>query len=149
MNRETASTTIVTVDDGTGPVKALKDSLGRIITAEEVRQLHERQRVDHAGLIALRDKLVANDAEATAQLVDQVKRQTSQRLGLIERQKAQMQETLAKLEARDAATVQGIADQMARRLGHRADRLAQVRDRTATLLAQLQADEDVVPAEAE
>jgi len=130
---------IVTVDEGQGPVQAVKDSSGRILTREQVATIRDRQQADLEKISALKDKLAAGDAAATAEAVGQVKDRLSQRLAMMDRQKAELQGTLARLNAGDGQAIADVVGRTARQLGQRAETIARSRDRSAALLAELDA----------
>ena len=130
-------TKIVTVDDGGGPVKAAKDSYGRLLTREQVQMIRDRQQADLDQVTQARDKLADHDEAATAGVVRQFKDRLAVQMTMIDRQKAQMQETLAKLEAGDGKTVETVVEQMVQQLATRVANLTQARDGSDALLAQL------------
>jgi hypothetical protein len=130
-------TKIVTVDDGGGPVKAAKDSYGRLLTREQVQTIRDRQQADLDQVTQARDKLADHDEAATAGVVRQFKDRLAVQMTMIDRQKAQMQETLAKLEAGDSKTVETVVGQMVQQLATRVATLTQARDGSDALLAQL------------
>jgi hypothetical protein len=130
-------TKIVTVDDGGGPVKAAKDSYGRLLTREQVQMIRDRQQADLDQVTQARDKLADHDEAATAGVVRQFKDRLAVQMTMIDRQKAQMQETLAKLEAGDSKTVETVVGQMVQQLATRVATLTQARDGSDALLAQL------------
>lgn len=129
---------IVTVDDGNGPVKAVKDAAGRLLSKEHVKALRDKQQTELDQFKQVRDKLAADDAAAKADVVAQFKDRLAVQMTMIDRQKAQMQETLAKLDAGDAKTVASVIGQMVQQLTHRADSITQARDASDTLLAELE-----------
>ena len=137
---------VVTVDEGSGPVKAVKDPSGRLLSREQMAMVREKQQADLEQVTQLRDKLTANDAAATADMVGQFKDRLSLQLAMLDRQKAQMQDTLAKLEAADAKTVSTVVGQMVQRLSRQAEGMATARDRSVTLLAELDAAAGPLPA---
>ena len=128
---------VVTLDEGDGPVKAIKDPSGRIVTADQVDALRQKQEADLAQATDLHDKLVAGDAAATTQIVGQVKDNLTRQLAMLDKQKADMTATLAKLEAGDptatAAAVQRMTDQLSRR----AEMFTAARDRSVQMLAEV------------
>ncbi len=128
---------IVTVDDGNGPVKAVKDAAGRLLSKEHVKALRDKQQAEIDQVTQVRDKLEANDAGAKADVVAQFKDRLAVQLTMLDRQKAQMQETLAKLDAGDAKTVASVIGQMLQQLTHRADNITQARNASDALLAEL------------
>ena len=130
-------TKIVTVDDGGGPVKAAKDSYGRLLTREQVQTIRDRQQADLDQVTQARDKLADHDDAATVGVVRQFKDRLAVQMTMIDRQKAQMQETLAKLEAGDSKTVETVVGQMVQQLATRVATLTQARDGSDALLAQL------------
>ena len=134
---EPRETKIVTVDDGNGPVKALRDGAGRLLSREQVQAGRDKQDADLRQVTQLREKLASDDAEAKADVVAQVKGRLAVQLAMLERQKAQLQETLAKLEAGDAKAVAAVVSQAVQQLARRAEGLKQAQTRTDTLLAQL------------
>ena len=131
-------TKIVTVDDGGGPVKAAKDSYGRLLTREQVQTIRDRQQADIDQVTQARDKLAANDEAARADVVRQFKDRLAVQMTMLDRQKAQTQETLAKLEAGDAKIVASVIDQMVQQLTNRADSITQARNASDALLAELE-----------
>ena len=130
-------TKIVTVDDGGGPVKAAKDSYGRLLTREQVQTIRDRQQADLDQVTQARDKLADHDEAATVGVVRQFKDRLAVQMTMIDRQKAQMQETLVKLEAGDSKTVETVVGQMVQQLATRVATLTQARDGSDALLAQL------------
>jgi len=132
-----SETKIVTVDDGNGPVKAVKDAAGRLLTKEHVKALRDKQQAELDEVTRVRDKLSVNDAATKAEIVGQFKDRLAVQLTVLDRQKTQMQETLAKLEAGDAQTVASVVGQMQQQLTRRADGLTQARHASDALLAEL------------
>ena len=130
---------VVTVDEGGGPVKAVKDPGGRILSRDQMATLRDKQQADLEQVTQLRDKLTASDAAATADMVGQFKDRLTLQLAMLERQKTEMQATLAKLEANDAKTVATVVGQMVQRLNRQAEGMATARDRSVALLAELDA----------
>jgi len=130
-------TKIVTVDDGSGPVKAAKDSYGRLLTRDQVQTIRDRQQADLDQVTQAHDKLAAHDETATANVVRQFKDRMAVQLTVLDRQKAQLQETLTKLEAGDGKTVETVVGQMVQQLATRVATLTQARDASDALLAQL------------
>lgn len=130
---------VVTVDEGSGPVKLVKDAGGRLLTKEQVAIIRQRQQADLDQATQLRGKLAAGDSAATAEVVGQIKDRINLQLAMMDRQKVELQGTLAKLEAGDAATVKTMVGQMVQRLDRRAELATQARDRSVALLAELDA----------
>jgi len=64
-------TKIVTVDDGNGPVKAVKDAAGRLLSKEHVKALRDKQQAELDQVTQVRDKLSANDAATKTDIVGQ------------------------------------------------------------------------------
>ena len=128
---------VVTLDEGDGPVKAIKDAGGRIVTAEQVDAIRQKQEADVAQISDLRDKLVAGDAAATAQIVGQVKDSLSRQLAMLDKQKADTAATLAKLEAGDATATADVVKRMTEQLARRVDLVAAARDRSVQMLAEV------------
>jgi hypothetical protein len=137
--RENNGLRTVTVDEGNGPVKAVKDGAGRILTREQVGMIRDKQQADLDRVTDLHGKLVAGDAAATADVVTQFKDNLTLRLAMLDRQKAQLQDTLAKLNAGDATATASVVDQMVQRLSRRAEGMSTARDRSAAVLAELDA----------
>jgi hypothetical protein len=135
--REQQEAKVVTVDEGDGPVKLVKDIGGRLLTREQVVMVRDRQQADLDQATQLRGKLAAGEPAATAEVVGQIKDRINLQLAMMERQKAELQGTLAKLEAGDAATVKTMVGQMVQRLDRRAELATQARDRSTALLAEL------------
>jgi hypothetical protein len=129
---------IVTVDDGSGPVKAAKDAYGRLLSKEQVKALRDKHQGDLDQVTQVRDKLAANDEAAKATAVSQFKDRMAVQLTMMDRQKAQMQETLAKLDAGDGKTIDTVVGQMAQQLSNRIEGLTQARDNAVALLAELE-----------
>lgn len=129
----------VTVDEGSGPVKAVKDGAGRILTRQQVAMIRDKQQADLDRVTELHGKLAAGDAAATAQVVTQFKDNLTLRLAMLDRQKEQLQDTLAKLSAGDTAATAGVVDQMVQRLCRRTEGMTTARDRSAAVLAELDA----------
>ena len=128
---------VVTVDEGSGPVKVVKAPGGQILTKEQVALIRDKQQADLDKVTQLRDKLAASDAQAVAEIVGQVKDQLAQRVAMLDRQKAELETKRAKLEARDSTVTNEIVGRMVDRLSRRAERTAQARDRSAALLDEL------------
>ena len=130
---------VVTLDEGDGPVKVIKDAGGRLITAEQMATIRQKQDADVIQATDLRDKLVAGDAAATAQVVGQVKDGLSRQLALFDRQKADTAATLARLEASDPAAVGDVIKRMTDQLNQRVDMATAARDRSDQMLTQVAA----------
>lgn len=128
---------VVTIDEGDGPVKAIKDAGGRIVTAEQVDAIRQKQEADVAQISDLRDKLVAGDVTATAQIVGQVKDSLARQLAMLDKQKADTAATLAKLEARDATATADVVKRMTEQLSRRVDMVTAARDRSAQMLTEV------------
>lgn len=128
---------VVTVDEGDGPVKLVKDIGGRLLTREQMALVRDRQQADLDQATELHGKLTAGDPAATADVVGQVKDRITLQLAMMDRQKVELQATLAKLEAGDAGTVKTMVGQMVQRLARRVELATQARDRSAALLAEL------------
>jgi hypothetical protein len=143
---EQSDAKVVTVDEGSGPVKVVKDPGGRILSREQMALVRDKQQADLDQVAQLRDKLAANDAAATADMLGQFKDRLSLQLAMLDRQKGQMQDTLAKLEANDTKTVSTVLGQMVQRLSRQAEGMAKARDRSAALLAELDATAGTQPA---
>ena len=137
--KDKSETKIVTVDDGNGPVKAVKDASGRLLSKEQVKALRDKHQADLDQVTQMRDKLAANDAATKTDVVGQFKDRLAVQLTMLDRQKAQMQDTLTKLNAGDAQTVTTVVGQMVQRLSRQAEGMAKARDRSAALLAELDA----------
>lgn len=132
---------IVTVDDGNGPVKAVKDAAGRLLTKEHITALRDKQQAELDQVTQVRDKLAANDSATKTEVVGQFKDRLAVQMTMIDRQKAQMQDTLAKLDAGDAKTVATVVTQMVQQLSGRVEGIKQARDRSDALLAELESDD--------
>jgi hypothetical protein len=128
---------VVTVDEGGGPVRLVKDTGGRLLTKDQVALVRDRQQADLDQATDLHGKLTAGDPAATADVVGQVKERITLQLAMIDHQKVELQATLAKLEAGDAPTVKTMVGQMVQRLARRAELATQARDRSAALLVEL------------
>ncbi|MFB3894442.1 MAG: hypothetical protein ACE15C_20770 [Phycisphaerae bacterium] len=137
--RDEQEAKVVTVDEGDGPVKLVKDIGGRLLTREQMTLVRDRQQADLDQATDLHGKLTAGDPAATADVVGQVKDRIALQLAMMDRQKAELQATLAKLEAGDAGTVKTMVGQMIQRLARRAELATQARDRSTALLAELDA----------
>jgi hypothetical protein len=137
--REQEEVKVVTVDEGSGPVKFVKDTGGRLLTKEQVAMVRDRQQADLDQATDLHGKLTAGDPAATADVVGQIKDRINLQLAMMDRQKVELQATLAKLEAGDAPTVRTMVGQMVQRLARRAELATQGRDRSTALLAELDA----------
>ena len=137
----------VTVDEGSGPVKAVKDSAGRILTREQVAAIRDKQQADLDQITQLHGKLAAGDVAATTDVVAKFKDRLTLQLAMLDRQKAQTQDMLAKLNAGDAPTVSKVVGQMTQQLGRRVEMQTAARDKSAALLTQL--DAAATPAEPE
>jgi hypothetical protein len=135
--KDKGETKIVTVDDGSGPVKAAKDASGRLLSKEQVKALRDKHQADLDQATQVRDKLAANDEAAKADVVGQFKDRLAVQMIMLDRQKAQMQETLTKLDAGDGKTVDTVVGQMAQQLSHRVENLKQARDNAEALLSEL------------
>ena len=128
---------VVTVDEGDGPVKLVKDTGGRLLSREQMTLVRDRQQADLDQATELHGKLTAGDAAATTDVIGQVKDRSTRQLTMMDRQKTELQATLAKLEAGDAPTVKTMVGQMVQRLARRVELATQARDRSAALLAEL------------
>ncbi len=129
---------IVTVDDGNGPVKAVKDAAGRLLSKEHVKALRDKQQAELDQATQTRDKLAANDAATRTDVVGQFKDRLAVQMTMLDRQKSQMQDTLAKLDAGDAKTVAAVVAQMVQQLSRRVEGIQQARDASDALLKQLE-----------
>lgn len=136
---------VVTVDEGMGPVKVVKDPGGRILSREQVAIIRDKQQADLEQVTQLHAKLTAGDAAATADVVAQFKDRLTLQLTMLDRQKAQTQEMLAKLNAGDAPTVSKVVGQMTQQLSRRVEGQTAARDRSAALIVQLDAAGVAVP----
>ena len=130
---------IVKLDEGNGPVPVVRDAGGRLITRAQLVAAHARQEAEYQQAVELRKKLTDGDTTATAQIVEQVSGQMRQRLVALGRHKTEVECILGKLDAKDAKTVMDIVARTGRRLDHRVKLLGQARDRTAAVLAELDA----------
>lgn len=128
---------VVTIDEGDGPVKAIKDAGGRIVTAEQVDAIRQKQEADAAQISDLRDRLVAGDVTATAQIVGQVKDSLARQLAMFDKQKADTAATLAKLEAGDQAATSEVIKRMTEQLARRVDMVMAARDRSVQMLTEV------------
>ena len=128
---------VVTVDEGDGPVKLVKDTGGRLLSREQMTLVRDRQQADLDQATELHGKLTAGDAAATTDVIGQVKDRITLQLTMMDRQKTELQATLAKLEAGDAGTVKTMVGQMVQRLARRVELATQARDRSAALLVEL------------
>lgn len=132
-------TKIVTVDDGNGPVKAVKDAAGRLLSKEQVKAMRDKQQAELDQVTQVRDKLSANDAATKTEVVGQFKDRLAVQMTMLDRQKSQMQDTLAKLDTGDAKTVATVVTQLVQQLSGRVEGIRQARDRSDALLAELDA----------
>jgi hypothetical protein len=128
---------VVTIDEGDGPVKVVKDPGGRVITKEQVTKIRQKQQADLEKVAELRDNLQAGDAEAVAEVTGQVKDRVAKRLVLLAGQHGKLQEQRSKLDAGDAATTDEVVGRMIHRLSRRIERLTEAQGRLDTLLAEL------------
>ena len=64
--KDKSETKIVTVDDGSGPVKAAKDAYGRLLSKEQVQAIRDKHQADLDQVTQVRDKLTAKDEAARA-----------------------------------------------------------------------------------
>jgi hypothetical protein len=130
---------IVKLDEGNGPVPVVRGDDGRIITRAQLAAVHARQDAEYRQAAELCGKLKGGDSAATDQVVEQVSTQARQRLAALARHKADLESTLAKLEAKEAKTTADVVTRVTRRLDRRAALLCEARNRTAALLAELDA----------
>lgn len=131
---------IVTLDEGAGPVKAVRDASGRIVTAEQLDAIRERQETELAQVTDLRDRLAAGDAAAVGQATGQVRDGLERQVVMLEKQKADAAAALAKLQANDTAAVADVVRRTLEQLTRRVEMLAASRDRSAAMLAELAPD---------
>lgn len=129
--------TVVTVDDGTGPVAALKDANGRILTADQIQLIRDKQDADTAKVTQIKDQLVAGDSATTDLIVSQTRDELNRRLAMLERQRSEIQFTLDKLKAGDPTTTQDVVSRMVDRLTRRATLMTDARNRSDQLLTQV------------
>lgn len=132
-----AAPQVVTIDEGDGPVKVVKDPGGRVITKEQVTKIRDKQQADLEKVAELRDKLQAGDAAAVAEVAGQVKDRVAKRLVLLDRQQGKLQEQRSRLEAGDAETTDEVVRRMIHRLSRRIERLTEAQGRLDALLAEL------------
>lgn len=128
---------VVTIDEGDGPIKVVKDSSGRLITKEQLTLIRDKQQADLTKVTELRDKLAAEDPAAVAEITGQVKDQVEKRLAILRRQQTELEAKRAKLEAKDAEVTAEVVGRMVQRLTRRAERTQQARERSDALLSQL------------
>jgi len=128
---------VVTIDEGNGPVKVVKDSQGRVITKDQVTKIRDKQQADLAQATGLRDKLQAGDAAAVAEVTGEVKDRAAKRLVFLARQQQELQQQRSKLEAGDAQTTEQVVSRMIHRLTRRIERITALRDRSDALLSEL------------
>ena len=128
---------VVTIDEGDGPVKVVKDHGDRIITKEQVGKIREKQQADLQKVTELRNKLQAGDRTATAEVAGEVKDQVARRLVLLARQQDELQRQQSNLETGDAKTTDEVVRQMIHRLSRRIERLTDAQGRLDALLARL------------
>jgi len=128
---------VVTIDEGNGPVKVVKDPGGRVITKEQLGKIRDKQQADLQKVTDLRDKLWAGDAAAVAEVTGQIKDRAAKRLVLLARQQKELEQQRSKLEAGDAQTTDEVVHRMVGRLARRIERITASRDRSDALLAEL------------
>jgi len=128
---------VVTIDEGNGPVKVVKDSQGRVITKGQVTKIRDKQQADLAQATGLRDNLQAGDGAAVAEVTGQIKDRAAKRLALLAKQQRELEQQRSKLEAGDAQATDQIVHQMIRRLSRSIDRITEARDRSDALLSEL------------
>lgn len=128
---------VVTIDEGDGPIKAIKDPGGRIMTTEQVDAIRQKQEADLAQATAARSNLLAQDRAATDQVVAQVKDGLTRQIAALDRQKADLTAALSKLEAKDEATIADVVKRTTDQLARRIDWIAAARDRSAQVLDQV------------
>ena len=129
---------VVTIDEGAGPVKVIKDPAGRVITKQQITKIRDKQEADLEKVTDLRDKLQASDRAAIREVAGQVKDRAAKRLSLLARQQRDLESQRAKLEAGDTGATQEVVDQMIRRLSRRIEQFTAARDRSDELLAELE-----------
>jgi len=129
---------IVTIDEGDGPVKVVKQPSGQVVTKEQITKIRNRQAADLEKVTDLRDKLQASDRAAIREVAGQVKDRAAKRLSLLARQQRDLESQRAKLEAGDTGATQEVVDQMIRRLSRRIEQFTAARDRSDELLAELE-----------
>jgi len=128
---------VVTIDEGDGPVKVVKDSGGRVITKQQITKIRDKQQADLEKVTDLRAKLQAGDAAAVADVTGQIKDRAAKRLVLLARQQRELEQQRSKLEAGDAQTTDEVVRRMVDRLARRIERITESRDRSDALLAEL------------
>jgi hypothetical protein len=130
--------TIVSLDEGSGPVLAVKDAGGRLMTAEQIQLGRQRQFDSYSQVAALQDKLTAGDAATVELVLGQMHDEMTRRLSLLDSQRQELSTTLNKLASRDDQIVRNLLAQMNQRLTQRVSIMQGSLDRSDAILAQLQ-----------
>lgn len=128
---------VVTIDEGNGPIKAIKDPGGRLMTSEQVEIIRQKQDADLAQANETRTKLLAKNRSATEQVVTQVKDGLVRQIAALDRQRADLAAALAKLEAKDESTIADVVKRSADQLARRIDWIGAARDRSVQVLDQV------------
>ena len=129
---------VVTIDEGDGPVKVVKDLAGRVVTKQQITKIRAKHQADLEKVSDLRDKLQAKDRTAIGQVAGQVKDRAANRLALLARQQRELESQRTKLDAGDTEVTQEVVDQMIRRLSRRIELFTNARDQSDALLAELE-----------
>jgi hypothetical protein len=134
-----AMPTIVSFDEGNGPVLAVKDTAGRIITSEQIELGRRHQQDAYTQVATLREKLTAGDAATVELILGQMRDELTRRLSMLERQRDDLKSTLDKLAVREEQTVRNVLAQMNQRLEQRVTLMQGSLDRSDAILGQIQA----------
>jgi hypothetical protein len=133
-----AMPTIVSFDEGSGPVLAIKDATGRLITGEQIELGRQHQQTEFTQVATLKDKLAAGDAATVELILGQMRDELTRRLTLLDQQRSELSRTLEKLTAREEQTVRNVLAQMNQRLERRVTLMQGSLDRSDAILTQLQ-----------
>lgn len=128
---------VVTIDEGDGPVRAIKDPGGRIMTTEQVDAIRQKQEADLAQATDVRSKLLAKDLAATEQVVAQVRDGLARQIAALDRQRVDLTAALGKLEAGNEAAIADVVKRTADQLARRIDWIGAARDRSVQVLDQV------------
>jgi hypothetical protein len=133
-----AMPTIVSFDEGSGPMLAIKDATGRLITAEQMQLGRQHQEAEFTQVAGLKDKLTAGDAATIELVLGQMRDELSRRLAMLDQQRSELSRTFEKLTAREEQTVRNVLSQMKQRLERRVTLMQGSLDRSDAILTQLQ-----------
>jgi hypothetical protein len=134
-----AMPTIVSFDEGSGPVLAIKDATGRLITGEQIQLGRKHQEAEFTQVAMLKDKLTAGDAATIELVLGQMRDELTRRLAMLDQQRSELSRTLEKLTAREEQTVRNVLAQMKQRLERRVTLMQGALDRSGAILTQLKA----------